>query len=56
MKKITITYLPSLSSFLDEKDIKWEQENEDTISIYYNKPEDLFKMGIDYAEWIETIR
>jgi hypothetical protein len=50
MKQITINYIPSLGSFLDEfLFIKWHTNDNDTITISYSTPEELFLLGYKFG-------
>ena len=48
-------YINGLASFLDEKNIKWEQVKDQAINIYYNTEEELFKIGFEFGKFYESI-
>jgi len=50
-KFIKVNYLPSLGSFLDEKNIKWRSFSESEIIIYYTQPDELFIIGVEYQKF-----
>ena len=56
MKKVIITkYIQGLASFLDENNIKWEHNDNETITIFYHNEEDLFRIGFEFGKFYETI-
>lgn len=50
MKSITIEYLSGLGDYLDENDIKWESLADGRVKIFYDTPEQLFFIGIDFGK------
>ena len=59
--KIKIDYKNGLGSYLDEKNIQWEQINEDEIFLILTHLENfnmyayLFEIGIRFEEWRQEI-
>lgn len=58
MKKITIRYISGLGDFLDEKNINWVNDGDETITIMIDSIENAFLLGysfgIFYKEVIDT--
>ena len=56
MKSYTIDYLPSLSSFLDEKDIIWYGNVDNyTVTFELENDQQFTNLIMDYEEWLENI-
>lgn len=55
MKKYTLTYIPQLGSFLDEKAIKWTADNDDAVSFFAASDHEFFRLGMEFQEWREKI-
>ena len=53
MKKFTFEYVPHLGDFLDERGIKWINEGNNIVSIFYNIPADLFLLAVVFKKWKE---
>lgn len=49
--KTKVKYIGYLGAFLDEKNIKWESISDEYIFIYHKEPEDLFLIGMQFAEF-----
>ena len=55
MKKITLTYIQGLASFLDELKIPFYNNGNNTITIEYSSEEELFKLGFKFGKFYETM-
>lgn len=58
MKTVRIeNYIQGLASFLDENDIRWEHCEilKDSIIIYYDNHEHLFRIGFEFGKFYESI-
>lgn len=55
MQYIKIYYLPGLGDFLDEEGVKWHNNGDHTILIYYTEAHDLFRLGQQYQLFYNEI-
>lgn len=56
MKSYTIDHLPSLSSFLDEKDIIWYGNVDNyTVTFELENDQHFTNLILEYEEWLENI-
>lgn len=51
MKRYKASYLPSLGSYLDENQIEWFNNGNDTIDIICHGDDDLFRIAHKYTVW-----